>query len=354
MNNFCAWPTKPRTPKTNQLFVFVMNGFLGDQCSALPTMKWILNDQIGLENTLIAIRPELEFIYHFVPKKNLIRFEDLNSLNSLPMPVNILQQFTQHSEFMKCHPCDYYAFNWFGKITPHSWRNIPQAPQQKISKGLEKTLKSKKISPMDLNHAVIIPVASRTESKSWNLETLTEIVAYLKQCDLTPIFIGFDDREAKSEYVTDENHMAFIGNTHDNKRLMSIILKQGVDLTNTTTLKDCLYLFQNSRLLIGMEGGLAHLASLSSIPMIIGYTLVNPIQRMPWRNNSQGWGITPLSVAASDPQNSGCKFCMTDWFVGGWQWDQCYRHHFVDAREKFTCKNIPFEKWKAAINEAIK
>ncbi len=257
---------------------------------------------------------------------------------------------------MKDHPCDIYAFEWFGKTLPNSWRSIPKAPDEKISKALLKKLNSMGISPPTLKSLAVIPVGSRTESKSWDVCILEQVVDYLNIKGIKPLFIGYDDKEAVSEYRVGEQNLAFIGKTALEKQKLKHILQKGVDLTNQTSLRDCLYIFQNCKMLIGMEGGLAHLASLTDIPMIIGYTLVNPKQRMPWRHSKLGWKIKPLFVEEGDSTvnckfNSGCKFCMTDWFLNDWHWDQCYRYHFVDAREKYTCKQIPIEKWRQAIDE---
>jgi hypothetical protein len=330
----------------------MMNGYLGDQCSALPTINWVLNDQLSPDNVIVAVKSNMKFLYHFVPKHCLI---DINDLMSLGIHANLLQQFSEGQSYMKSHPCDVYGFQWFGKVVPNQWRSIPKAPLEKISKNLLGKLNGNGVSPSVLKNCAVIPMGSRTESKSWNMDTLEKIVNHLLSKKIKPLFIGYDDKESISDYRVGEKNLSFIGKNQIEKQKVQDILKMGLDLTNQTTLRDCLYLFQKCKMLIGMEGGLAHLASLTDIPMIIGYTLVNPAQRMPWRHGELGWKIKPLHVSEGDElgekQNSGCRFCMTDWFLADWNWDQCYRYHYVDSREKHTCKMIPITKWQGAIDE---
>ncbi|MCS7318251.1 MAG: hypothetical protein NZZ41_08115, partial [Candidatus Dojkabacteria bacterium] len=297
-----------------------MNGFLGDQVSCLPVLRWI--KETKNKRLSVLINKNFSFIYEdtFLFDKNEIL--DMSKKYVFDENSFILYQFEKFSPAMKCHPTIYYPYFWIGDIMPKNYKNMPKIKNQDMSDNLYDILKEKKIDKEDLKNYIILSLGSRTESKRWNQNTLREFLVYLKNKNEKVIFIGNDETKPKkyNEYEVEEKYKSKI--TFD---LKEFSYEGFFDFTNKLSLKDCIFLFQNCKLFISMEGGLVHLASLTDIKMIVVYSLVNPKERMPYRNNVKGYGIMPVYVEKNDPLyrgnflNSGCRFCLTDFYIDNWE-----------------------------------
>lgn len=322
-----------------------MNGFLGDQISCLPVLNWIKKELN--KRTQVIINKNFSFIYTETGLFNENEIFDMEKRQVLEDNSFLLYQYNEEMPVAKCHPTIYYPYFWMGNVLPKKYKNIPNIKKQEISENLKNIFQKNNICVNDLKDFIIISLSSRTKSKSWNKNTIIEILKYFKSKNKKILLIGNDDNSKKyNEYNVPEKYKSFLSL----EKLEIEHYSNTINLTNILTLKDCVFLFQNCKIFITMEGGLAHLASLTDIKMIIGYSLVNPLDRMPYRKNILGWNIFPVYVKKNDKRyettkkNSGCKFCMTDMYLNFWEFDQCYRKHYIDETESFTCTEIYHEK----------
>lgn len=333
----------PNKPEYQNLYI-VMNGFLGDQISCLPVLNWIKKELN--KRTKIFTNNSFSFFYKETGLFQENEIFDIEKKQLLEDNSFLLYQYNEEMPAAKCHPTIYYPYFWMGNILPKKYKNIPKIKKQDISENLNNIFQKKEISLNDINNFIIISVSSRTKSKSWNKNTILELLKYFQSKNERIFLIGNDENTKKyKEYEVPEKYKSFLSIENIDNQFFNI-----VNLTNTLSLRDCVFLFQNCKLFITIEGGLAHLASLTDIKMIVGYTLVNPVDRMPYRNDRLGWNIFPVYVEKNDQRyetykkNSGCKFCMTDMYINYWEFDQCYRKHYINETESFTCTEIPHEK----------
>jgi ADP-heptose:LPS heptosyltransferase len=57
-----------------------------------------------------------------------------------------------------------------------------------------------------------------------------------------------------------------------------------------------------AKTIVGVDNGLLHVAGCTNIPIVGGYTSVDPEHRMPYRNNIMGWNYYPVVPPESEPE----------------------------------------------------
>lgn len=85
--------------------------------------------------------------------------------------------------------------------------------------------------------------------------------------------------------------------------------KPGVkDMRDKTTLLAAARLMRGARCVIGMDGGLLHLAACTHVPIVMGFTSVAPRHRQIIRRGQLGWRL-----ATVQPDESlTCRFCQSE------------------------------------------
>ncbi len=122
---------------------------------------------------------------------------------------------------------------------------------------------------------VIVPVGAVCSVKAFPIETANAIVDFIISKGYTPVFLGKEKAESGVENIRIE------------AKLINIDYSKGVNLVNRTNLLESAKLIHNAKAIVGMDGGLIHLAGYTDTNIICGYTLVSPVHVAPIRNGSQ-------------------------------------------------------------------
>jgi ADP-heptose:LPS heptosyltransferase len=88
-------------------------------------------------------------------------------------------------------------------------------------------------------------------------------------------------------------------------RAVGIKTKGCLDLRNQTTLPEAAVIMSKARFILGMDGGLLHLASCTDRPVAFIFTSVHPDFRIPYRR--AGLHTTVITP----PKELHCRFCNT-------------------------------------------
>jgi hypothetical protein len=80
---------------------------------------------------------------------------------------------------------------------------------------------------------------------------------------------------------------------------------QTFDLINKTTLIEAGSIMQAARVVIGVDSGLLHLAAMTAVPLVFGYTVASPATRRPRRVE----GVATIGEIYPDPDVLTCTFC---------------------------------------------
>lgn len=125
---------------------------------------------------------------------------------------------------------------------------------------------------------------------------------------------------------------------------------KGLDLIDKTSLLEAGKIISNAKCLIGMDNGLMHLAGCTDIPIVGGFTTVEPKFRMPYRHDELGWNFYPVVPDVS----LKCRFCQSNWeFVYDHDFRSCwYKEQKLDTEIKCV-KMLTAEKYIVELEKIL-
>lgn len=140
-------------------------------------------------------------------------------------------------------------------------------------------------------------------------EYINEISQYIVSKGYTPVFLGKHSTNTGIKHVIKGNFSN------------EIDFSVGIDLIDKTTLIECVKICEESHGVVGLDNGILHLAGCTDVPIVGGFTTVNPNHRMPYRHGVLGWQYFPVVP----PESLKCKFCQSNWqFTNGHDFTKCF------------------------------
>jgi hypothetical protein len=136
---------------------------------------------------------------------------------------------------------------------------------------------------------VVIPTEATAENRMLPVDTLNLLTGHLILRGYTPVFLG--KRDLAPDYTA--------------KSATGIRLKGVLDLREKTSLREAAVIMSGAKFVLGMDGGLLHLASCSAVPVIFIFTTVHPDFRIPQRRPGAE------TVIVTPPKELHCRFCNT-------------------------------------------
>ena len=83
----------------------------------------------------------------------------------------------------------------------------------------------------------------------------------------------------------------------------------GLDLIDQTDLFEAAKIMSNAAAVVGLDNGLLHLAATTDVPIVGGFTTVNPNHRLPYRKGIMGLYFYPVVP----DESLKCRFCQSNW-----------------------------------------
>lgn len=163
---------------------------------------------------------------------------------------------------------------------------------------------------------------------------LNKISAYCAQLGIIPVFLGKTSVDFKTENVRYLKHD-------------DVDLSMGVDLVNKTSIMEAAKIMSCSEFVLGVDGGLLHLAGMTKAKIVAGYTSVAPELRMPIRDGIIGKDVFPV-VPKSD-----CRFCSNTTQLEGFNFNNCPCPDNVANEPPKCVKELTFENYKISIDKAL-
>ncbi len=138
---------------------------------------------------------------------------------------------------------------------------------------------------------VVVPTGFTAPARELPVGVINEIISGLLESGLKPVLLGASSNKTGelSDIKADFNE--------------SINADSTVDLRNKTTLVECFNYLGNAEMVLGLDNGLLHLASMSDVPVIWAFSSVKPEHRVPLRSNGKNYVIEP---------SSDCRYCQSD------------------------------------------
>lgn len=273
---------------------FVVNqGGLGDCIARMPALKYIAQRHPHVE-------PQIWVADYFYPlAKNML-------------PNLYVNKFSNREEFNEKYPgrqAEHGPFNNLKThMTVHAFCMLAnEIPSIEYMNYIKLNLEDVKIEKFKLpKKYVCMTVAHTAPIREFIPEYVNEVVDYIKSKGYEIVFLGAERSDAGLP------GRDIIGNVKK-----EIDFSKGKNLINCTTLLECAKIMSESELVIGVDNGLLNLAACTDVKILGGYTSVNPIHRLPVRENKMGHNFWTVVPPDSEPE----KFCQSIW-------DLTFKHDF--------------------------
>lgn len=305
-----------RTTGFNQqnLNIFFDNGGLGDNIARLPVIPWILNE---FPHMIIHL-----FVHdYFVPVAvNALR-QYVGKL--MIYPWSSVKQYYNPQFYSKSFQQSYPGFEALSQhMTTHGFLTVcNKLPVKNADQWLSYV-------PLDLSQAdlskfalperyVVVTTAFTAPSREFSPEHVNVLVSKIKASGYDVVFLGQKKTHTGTKHVI------------EGKMSDDVDFSQGLDLIDKTTLIEAAKVLDQAKAVVGMDNGLLHLAAQTSVPIVAGFTTVDPLHRIPWRDGVFGKNFH--AVTAQDLDCIGCQSNMV--FLAGHDFRNCVYGDFRCVKE---------------------
>ena len=175
---------------------------------------------------------------------------------------------------------------------------------------------------------VVLTTGITSKTREWPATEINKTAKWCVDQGLTPVFLG--SRQA-GEGSTKQTKYIIIGHFSPD-----VDYSVGVDLVDKTTLMQAAKVMAGAVAVLGVDNGLIHLAACSQVPIIVGYTMVEPATRLPIRNDVMGWGCYQVLPE----ENLACRFCQ---YHTNFKLEHDYRTCMYNTFD--CCKQMTAEKF---------
>jgi hypothetical protein len=193
---------------------------------------------------------------------------------------------------------------------------------------------------IDFSKCVILCVNYIWLNKVFISQTWNEVIDYIISIGLIPLFIG---KNMEMEHGHPDNK--FVVETGK-----KVNFDKGISLLNQTTLKEVVKIISLSKMIIGPDNGLLHVAGMTDTPIIGAYTVKSHIDLMPVRKNKEGKAELGYKVYPILPEVE-CRFCVSNMLMTfNHDFRYCYYNDYKCVRE--ITGEIVINKIKEVISDA--
>lgn len=274
--------------KQEELNVLIQEQGLGDMIANLPALRYIHKKYKHIKLN-IWVPDFIAPLYRLaIPNPHSVRGYSEGEKKYKHGLATIATGRSNHKGInsMKIHPVDYAFLVLCNEQPEIEYKNYPRLDLSKI-----------KTNHLNLPEKfVCISVGATAPVKAISGSIINSIAKHAIKKGYTPVFLGSTKQEIGKDGV-----------------VLKVTLNEevdyslGLDLTNKTNILETARIIDLSKCLIGMEGGLTHMAGLTDTPTISSYTFADPKRLMPIRNNILGHNIYPIEPAL----DLECRYCLT-------------------------------------------
>lgn len=308
-----------KIPKLEQVNVLFNDGGLGDHIARMTAIKYIRDTQPHIEMFLYVPDFFVDLAKNLVPNISIRSFVKKEKYN-IAYPC-IQTECPQH-DTLGTHLVDHAFHVLVNKQVTIDHKNYCKLNIKKIN-----------IDKFQLPSKYVVVTTGFTAAvREWDARSVNETVKYIKSKGYIPVFLG--NKVTKVEGLAD----AINGNFNH-----EIDYNAGISLVNKTTLLEAGKIIAQSSAIVGVDNGLCpHLAGTTDVPIITGFTTVNPRVRLPYRRNELGWNC--FTVLPDDEIE--CRYCQSEWAI-------FYDHDFRECwyKDMLCVKSLTSDKF---INELEK
>jgi hypothetical protein len=154
---------------------------------------------------------------------------------------------------------------------------------------------------------VVVTTGFTSPVREWPVAEINDFILRTKKEGLNVVLLG------SSKINVSENFQVEV---KFNERIRSDLCE---DLRDQTTIKEACEILGNAVCVVGVDNGLLHLASCTSVPVIWGFTSVDPKHRIPVRNGKPGFNAYTVQPSAT----LDCRACQSRYHFFEHDFRQC-------------------------------
>jgi ADP-heptose:LPS heptosyltransferase len=260
----------------------LQSGGVGDLIAQLPALKYVLDFHPHIFMHLWVQDYGVELAKKVLPGyKNLIvkgLSEGKKKYNNLLVARS---PYVHKVDNLATHLTDHAFFTLAHTIPENKYKNYIQ------------------LDPIDVSHFnlpekyVVITTGFTSETRKWLPEHVNKLTDWLVHKSIVPVYLG-------RSFTPSHENDGIIGHFDCNR-------DNGIDLVDNTSLFEAHSIMSKAIAVCGLDNGLLHLAAMSNVPIVGGFTSVDPIHRMPYRNNVMGYNYYPVY-----PKGLSCIGCQSN------------------------------------------
>jgi len=282
------------------------DGGIGDAIGRLPAVKYAHD-----------MHPHVKF-YLWIPDY----FYGI-ALRSLPKRINI-KKFTDGKHYNETYAGRHFAIPHHNNLACHITDNafnmiLNKSVENKYKNYLPVYTDDISIKRFGLpKNYIIVSTGFTAPVREFLPEHVNKVVQYIKFKNYTPVFLGKEEAHNGSGYTIKGNFREEIN------------YDKGINLLNKTSLLETHAIIKNAKTIVGLDNGLLHLAGTTDIPIVGGFTTVDPEHRMPYRHDQMGWNYYPVVPT----QDLKCRFCQSNWnFTYDHDFKECYYKDYLCIKQ---------------------
>lgn len=253
-------------------------------------------------------------LYLFVPD-----FFKEFARRSVPNLENIYG-FSDKSKFNDKYPCKAFSMHRFNNLgthmTIHAFTMLCNTHPEDLNayNYLELDTSDQDLSKFNLpRDYVVITTGFTAPVREFLPEYINEISDYIVKKGYIPVYLG------KKETPNGAGHI-IKGEFRE-----EINFSNGVNLIDQTSLLESREIIKHAKVIIGLDNGLLHIAGTCDVPIVGGFTSVNPIHRMPYRSGQMGKDFYPVVPN----EDLACRFCQSNFqFTYNFKFTHCYYNDY--------------------------
>lgn len=271
------------------------NGGIGDKIARLPAIEYMIKAHPQLTLNVWANDYIIPIMERSLTLNDRLRIYDIekdselydNSLITRAIAhhkvQNLAYHMTEHAFMVICERQGYPQVYNYPKINVDDIK-LPHIPYK----------------------YAVITTGFTSYTREMKPRIINEIIDFVLSKGILPVFLG--RKNTCSKLTADFND--------------EINFSKGMNLIDATDILQSAKIIQNAEFIIGLDNGLLHLAAMTDVPIIGGYTTVNPLHRLPYRHNVLGWKYYSVFIKHSELP---CTMCQSNWTITyGHDFRKCY------------------------------
>lgn len=257
-------------------------GGLGDAIAQLPAIKYVLDNHKQIFINLWTHDYFVPIANSVFKKYNNIKVYSVSDhekyyVNELPARSPYIHGISN----LSCH------------LTEHAFLSL-------VGKSVEpKDMNYLNLDPVDIskfnlsNDYVVITTGFTSNTRIWKADSVKKVAEYCVSKGYTPVYLG---KSFTQSYKDDGIKGNFIGD-----------YSNGINLIDQTNLFEAYTIMSNSKVVLGLDNGLIHLAAMTNVPIITGFTTVEPEHRLPYRQDVKGFLCETVMPSKEELKCIGCQ-----------------------------------------------